>query len=162
MTTNGSESVNPRKCTQHLDGRGRGRTSQAKQRQLHALQLRRAGLTYQAIADRLGYRSKHGAWKAVQKALDTARHDLAHEVLQLELLRLDQLTASAYPAAITGNLHAIDAVLKIMDRRTRLLGLDRPRAGQHEQDGIDLLKSLSKQLTNIPDTYEPEENADAH
>ena len=38
----------------------------ALDREVAALQLRQAGLSYQRIADRLGYSNRSGAWHAVR------------------------------------------------------------------------------------------------
>ena len=48
------------------------------------------------------------------------------ELLALELSRLDGLLAKVYPMAAQGDLQAVDRVLKICERRARLLGLDAP------------------------------------
>ena len=46
----------------------RDRRIQAHERQLKALELRLAGVTYQQIADELGYSGRQGAFKAVESA----------------------------------------------------------------------------------------------
>ena len=57
--------------------------------------------------------------------------ELAEHVRTLELQRLDELMVQPYQAACRGDLRAVDAVLKIMDRRAQLLGLDAPRKQEH-------------------------------
>jgi hypothetical protein len=47
----------------------------------------------------------------------------AKELLELELLRLDQLQSRLYADAINGDLRALESCLRIMDQRARLLGL---------------------------------------
>ena len=47
-------------------------------------------------------------------------------VLALELERLDALTLAAWPRARAGDDRAIRVVLRIMQRRAKLLGLDAP------------------------------------
>jgi len=44
----------------------------------------------------------------------------------LELLRLDELLNALWDTAIAGDLKAVDRVLKVMERRAKLLGLDAP------------------------------------
>lgn len=46
-----------------------------------------------------------------------------NELGTLELARLDRLHRSAWDLAVTGDLAAIETVLRIMDQRDRLLGL---------------------------------------
>lgn len=96
----------------------------AKQRQ--ALSLRQAGVTYADIADRLGYAASSGAYKAVMAALDKTLQEPADELRRVELARLDRLQSSVWLAATGGDMTALDRILKIMERRARLMGLDAP------------------------------------
>ena len=50
----------------------------------------------------------------------------AEEVLALELARLDEMLIKALESARNGDPQAIDAVLKIMNRRAKYLGMDSP------------------------------------
>ena len=97
----------------------------ATERRRRALELRAAGATFEAIANALGY-SRAGAYKAVTKALRDTLQEPADEVRRLELRRLDAVLGPAYTAARGGDLQALDRVLKVMERRARLLGLDLP------------------------------------
>ncbi len=93
-------------------------------RDARAVQLALAGATYDQIAEELQYADRSGAWKAVRRALDRAE---AADVLSLrdtELARLDRLQMALWGLALEGDHQAIDRVLKVMERRARLLGLD--------------------------------------
>lgn len=109
---------------------GESRTSErricAVDRQRQALQLRAAGLSYRAIADQLGYAGPSGAFKAVISALDDTVREPAREVRVLELERLDRLLAGVWEKATAGDIQAVAAALRVMERRARLLGLDAP------------------------------------
>ncbi|MEU4228278.1 hypothetical protein AB0F17_28625 [Nonomuraea sp. NPDC026600] len=48
----------------------------------------------------------------------------ATETRELELIRLDRLQAALWPDAMTGDTTAARTILRVMDRRARLLGLD--------------------------------------
>jgi hypothetical protein len=89
-----------------------------------AMELRRAGVTYEGIAERLGYQTRNGAHRAVARAL--ARNPAADVagVRELETDRLDRLLVAVWPTAMKGDAKAVDQVLKIAERRARLLGLD--------------------------------------
>jgi len=91
-----------------------------------ALELRRAGLAYEGIAERLGYQTRNGAHRAVARVL--ARNPAADvdAVRELETDRLDRLLVAVWPVALKGEPKAVDQVLKIAERRARLLGLDVP------------------------------------
>jgi hypothetical protein len=45
------------------------------------------------------------------------------ELRQVELVRLDALQASLWPQAMSGDARAANTILRIIDYRTRLLGL---------------------------------------
>ena len=91
-----------------------------------ALELRRAGGTYEAIAERLGYQTRNGAHRAVARALARNPAADADAVRELETDRLDRLLVAVWPVALKGEPKAVDQVLKIAERRARLLGLDVP------------------------------------
>lgn len=99
------------------------RITQAERRR-QALELRKAGATYEQIAAELGIRSKRAAWGIVQTALAEITREPAQAVLDLELSRLDAMLLGLWPTARKGNHGAVDRVLRIMDRRARYLGLD--------------------------------------
>jgi hypothetical protein len=95
-------------------------------RKLQALELRKAGATFQAIADKLGYRGPSGAHKAVVSALRATLREPAEELRELELMRLDAMLLGLWRRAQAGEEKAVDRVLRIAERRARLLGLDAP------------------------------------
>lgn len=98
----------------------------ANERASAAFELRKAGLPYDIVAEKVGYKSARSAERAVARILKgkrTARDIDA--VLEMELTRLDSLQAVAWRRARQGDLAAIDRILKIMERRAQYLGLDR-------------------------------------
>jgi len=56
------------------------RRVKAHERHLQALELRKAGATYQVIADQLGYASPKGAHKAVTSALKATLREAGDDV----------------------------------------------------------------------------------
>ena len=111
------------------------RRVQAHTRHLQALELRKAGVTYQAIADQLGYANARGAHKAVASALKATLREPAEELRTMELERLDAMLLPLWRRVQQGDERAVDRALKIMERRARLLGLDAP--SKTEQSGSD-------------------------
>jgi hypothetical protein len=79
------------------------------------------------MARELGYAGPSGAYQAVIGALRETLREPAEQVRTLELERLDAMLEAVWRAALSGDLKAIDAVLKLMDRRSRYLGLDAPQ-----------------------------------
>ena len=114
-------------------------------RRTKLLKLRREGVRYddERIAD-LGYSSPDSARKDLKRALEAHRDAEAAEASlyrQQENERLDALLEAVWPRATTpspvfdkeGNvisheldMRAVDTVLRLMDRRAKLNGLDMP------------------------------------
>lgn len=95
-------------------------------RQRKALQMRRDGADFDAIAEACGYSNRSGAYKAVMTALKKMMREPADELRSLELERLDRLYTQMARKAEGGDEKAVDRCLRIMERRARLLGLDAP------------------------------------
>jgi DNA-binding CsgD family transcriptional regulator len=108
--------------------RGSASRLRAREREVRAFQLRLAGATYQQIADDLGI-SLGGAHKIIMRVLhrlEVTADETAEAVRRLEVERLDRMLLGLWPQATKGGQGAVDRVLRIMERRARLLGLDRP------------------------------------
>ncbi|MFJ8677232.1 hypothetical protein [Streptomyces sp. NPDC093589] len=114
-------------------------------RRAKLIKLRRQGVCFddpRILA--LGYTSRGAASKDLVRALEERRDEQAAEISvyrQEENERLDALLQAAWPRATQahpvfdreGNvvseeidLKAVDTILKLMDRRAKLLGLDAP------------------------------------
>jgi hypothetical protein len=93
---------------------------------MRALELRKAGATYEAIAQMMGYSSKSTAFNAVNRLMTSTKREGSREAFEMELRRLDDLLMALWPAARQGELPAIDRTLRIMESRRKLLGLDAP------------------------------------
>jgi len=116
------------------------RIVRGRQREIESLELRKAGLTYRQIGERLGI-TEQGAHAAVMRALRRLNEritEAAEEVRRLELERLDRLLLALWPQAAKGNQGAVDRVLRIMERRARLLGLDAPKGVDVTSGGAPL------------------------
>jgi hypothetical protein len=110
-------------------GTTKAKKAEVADRRAQAITLRIAGMDWQSIADRLGYNSRGAACQDVTRALEAnlKEQSQAVDVLRdVETLRLDRLQAAAWPAAVRGDLKSIETVLKVIDRRVKLLGLDMP------------------------------------
>jgi len=101
-------------------------TLRGRQREIACLELRMAGRTYRAIAAELNI-SKSGAYHAVMRALRRLNEKSAEataEVRTLEVQRLDDLLENLWP--YRHKPAYVDRILRVMERRARLLGLDAP------------------------------------
>ena len=128
------------------------KTSTARARKLkhqaQALDLRRAGHSYAQISAKIGI-SKSSAHQLVQVGLEDARMQISASADQLrseEIARLDGMLTKLYPRAKMGDVQAVDRVLKIGERRAKLLGLEAPvRIETTGRDGaaIEVSSSIS-------------------
>ena len=108
---------------------------QAEDISQQALDLRLKGWSYPQIARHIGYTTE-GARKAVQRGLAehrTESAELAEEVREHEAARLDRMLQTL-ERIVEGaaddddkRFAALDRLLKIQDRRAKLLGLDLQR-----------------------------------
>lgn len=121
-----------------------------KQRQ--ALALRTRGMSYDDIAQELNI-TRDEAIRLVQECLHTTPEVTYGDTValrQLEASRLDVALQAIWSQVETGNLGAINTLLKISARRARLLGLDMPErhflqattAGVDELFGGKLVQEL--------------------
>lgn len=118
-----------------MTGRGESMASErrlkARQTKRDALELKMSGATYAAIAEQLGI-TRSSAHKAVQTAMREMIAEPAEEVRRMEITRLDRmavpfwLVVIAQGSTLIERRLAVETLLKIMDRRARLLGLDAP------------------------------------
>lgn len=102
------------------------RRLKARERKQEALSLRMSGVTFEQIGQRLGI-TRQAAHKAVTQALADIQKETnedAEKLRHLELERLDKMQASIWASVLTGGYGAIDRVLRIMERRAKLIGLD--------------------------------------
>lgn len=89
-----------------------------------ALQLRKLGYQYEEIAKQCGYANKGTAWHTVQKLLASRKVEAVDELRQVEGERLDDLGRTFMLKAMKGDEKAAGVVLRIMERRAKLFGLD--------------------------------------
>jgi transcriptional regulator of nitric oxide reductase len=145
------------------------RTPDQVARDAAAAELRGAGLSYDAIAKRLGV-SKSNAWEAVQRAfrdtlrepadqaraVELARLEAAHDAAMAVLAR-DHVTVSqgrivkdndGTPVIDDGPVvQAINAVMRLSESRRKLLGLDAPQRHELTMGEIDAaLEDAAAQL----------------
>lgn len=114
------------------------------ERDAQACRLRRDGKSLDEIASIMGYSDRSGPLKAIRRALVAIVQEPAEEVKALELERLDLLWSKTMEVLLRKHLvrrwvsdgewehvlddgpvlKAVETLLKIQERRARLLGLD--------------------------------------
>ena len=102
------------------------RMIEAKKKLAEALALREAGISYEVIAQRLGYANRGTVKHMIDKALDEIVAEPSERVRKLELIRLDKAHSRIWPRVMQGDILAVDRILRISERRSKLCGLDAP------------------------------------
>lgn len=93
------------------------------ERRAVVLGLRRQGLTFAAIAAHIGGVSAPTCYRDVVERRRPSRASPHGSFWAFELARFDQMQRSIYRDAVQGSIASTEAVLRIMDRRCKLLGL---------------------------------------
>lgn len=128
------------------------------EKRLYALQLRKMGWSIPQIAYALDMKVKDTD-KMIRKDLrktSRAIMNQSKEVIALECLRMDELYSYLMPKAKRGDARAIEVLLKIMQRRADMLGLDKPKQQEVKVDGkLENLSEaeLAHQLGELGETF---------
>lgn len=97
-------------------------------RAFEAHKLRMAGYPWKVVAEQVGYANDQTAIVEVRAYLQRAALEMDDqrraEALAMELDRLDTLQAAVWPAALGGDVKAVDSALRVMSLRAKLLGFD--------------------------------------
>ena len=106
----------------------------AAQRATIAVGLRAKGLTYAEIYPQAGYANESSCRKAIARELDRVIVTNVDELRNTECYRLDKLLTAVWPYAVPDDttkkpdLFAVDRVLRIIESRRQLMGIDKPVA----------------------------------
>jgi hypothetical protein len=113
------------------------------------LELRLMGVTFDVIAQQVGYASPGSAHNAYKRALLRTLREPAQELRELEVARLDKLLSSIWTEALRGEIPAIQTSIKIMERRAKLLGLDVPVKIQAEVTTYDGGSDIDREVQRL-------------
>lgn len=113
-----------------------------------ALELRRDGLSYPAIAERIGVSlgQAHADVQAGLKRIGVESAETAIELRALELARLDRVVELATLAAEGGDVKALGVILRAIEVRAKLLGMDSIPQEMTVLDGAAVLEKLRQKL----------------
>lgn len=129
------------------------------------IKLRRKGYSFQKIADTLGLANRGSAYNIFKRVMERD-YALTQEEVETyraeELARLEEIHHKLmdYIDESRGGLQIVDRILKVMDRKAKLLGLDAPTRTEtkvdmslsHEQALLELDR---EDLSNgVPMTYD--------
>lgn len=95
-----------------------------------AVEMRLAGYTLEKIGQELGGLDRSRVHHLIDSVIREKREEIssqAEDLRALDIARIDRMIQGVWPKATTGNDYpAIDRVLRLMERRAKLLGLDAP------------------------------------
>ena len=118
-------------------------------KELKVLELRRAGFTFQRIAEEVGYASPSGAHRAFERIMTRHLPQAIAEHRWQELDRLDRMQVALWPRAMKGDDKAINTIVRLMERRARLVGIDAPQRIQAEVVNYDGTRDIDGDIERI-------------
>lgn len=129
-------------------------------RRAQAIEYKLAGMTYQQIADALGYVDRSQVCLDIKRALEQAvveRNHNADMLIEEQLAVLDRLRRANWANAMKGDSRAAEVILKTVDRTAKLLRLypenASPTVNVFTMDSIERqIAELTKQLELEPGT----------
>jgi hypothetical protein len=145
------------------------------ERDVRVFRMRQAGVAASEIAQRLGMSSK-AVNAAVRRQLERLNHEalLAYpEVLRMELERLDALQQAIWPltqhrkvklddgseVTVEPDLRAVQQVLGVMDRRSRLLGMEATQLNINVDAAPQRAALAGAQQQQVSARFDPETEA---
>jgi len=95
-------------------------------REHECIRLRRTGMTFDEIAIAVGYANSGGAQKAYERGMGRLVHDDVKAERARMMDQLDMMLNAHWARSMAGNPDHTNTVLRVLERRARLLGLDMP------------------------------------
>jgi len=141
---------NPKVVDKANHDRGRVKTGKGsiKSREIRAkaFELRKMGLSLEAVGQQLGV-SRQRVHKLISKSLaelDALNTQSLTELRDLDLARLDDALLQMMVQMKRGNQGAVDRVIRILERRAKLIGLDAPTRTEMSGPGGEPLEFVDK------------------
>jgi hypothetical protein len=113
------------------------------------IKFRQGGLTFDEIAQRMGYSHPSGAHMAFKRAMERiADEAIASEGRALHRIRLETALSAIWNQVLKGDLAAIGTMLKILERDAKLYGLDAPMKAELEVTNYDgnILRQRTREI----------------
>lgn len=129
------------------------------------VRLRADGMAIDDIATHLGLHPST-VGRLLKKALDRYIAPEVAQLRSLEAVKLDEVEEAVWEKAMKGNLPAIDRVIRVMERRAKLFGLDmKPSEDLGKDEGPKVLdvriwKAVDAEATEVGPAKEVQFPAD--
>ena len=125
------------------------KAAELEAKEAKVLELRRAGFTFQRIAEEVGYATPSGAQRALERIMTRNVPQAPEEFRWQELDRLDRMQVALWPRAMKGDDRAIGTIVRLMERRARLVGIDAPQRIQAEVVNYDGTRDIDGDIERI-------------
>jgi hypothetical protein len=121
------------------------------EREYEVLKYRRGGMTYDQIAQKVGYKNASGAKAAYKRAMIRTLQPVADELRETQVDRLETALLAIWGKVLKGDLKAIDRLIAISRRQSELLGMDAPKHLTAEVVTYDgsILRERAQQIIEI-------------
>jgi hypothetical protein len=113
-----------------------------RERDLQCVELRKAGATWQSIADTLGFADPGHAYKRFQVVMKDYPREDVETARNIISDRYDAMIRALWPKVLKGNEWAIDRVTRISESQAKLLGANRPEKLELSVGGTELDAAL--------------------
>lgn len=130
------------------------------ERRARAVDLRAEGHTIREVAEKLGIAPSTAAGD-IDRALSEYPAEGVDLLRRLWGQRLDALLRAVWPAAMAGDLDAVDKAVKISNRAAKLYGLDAPQQINMSTTGADIEQAVNQFIAAVSEPVaEAEEPAE--
>jgi hypothetical protein len=137
----------------HERRNGSNRLTKAQKQKL-LLEGRIRGLSWREAAKQAGYKSVSGAYEAAQEAIADIPREAADEARALEMQRLDEIIRANWNAMRIGDRDASFVILKAIENRRRMLGLDLSEPDDAVRIDVQLQELIVGLVTLPPEEFE--------
>lgn len=110
-----------------------------------ALRMRMAGKEAPEIAQRMGV-NKTTVYQYIKDGIEATIREPAEAFVALHIMRLEKMFGGVFADAVSGDVKAVAAALKIMEREARLLGLDRAVPTETSGEAVQMLNDFMAAL----------------
>lgn len=118
------------------------------ERRRRVAEMRLSHMTLDEIAREIGVAKSTVSvdLKHVREEWAERRASTYEEWAAEEIAKLDRLERTLLPRAIAGEYAAVDKIISLMDRRARMLGLDKPQLHEHTIITMDAIEAEISRL----------------
>lgn len=130
------------------------RLAEEREREKRVMEMVLGGYTFTRIAEVVGYADASGAYRAYKRGLEATVRPAADEVRAQEEERLDHLTRVWLPLALglngaAPNRQAAEIMMKVMDRRAKMFGVDAPTKVEAKVEQVTSGVSIDAEVARL-------------